>query len=112
MSQKSTPESEASFEQSLEQLQEIVRQLEDGTLGLDESMTQFEEGVKLLKQCYAVLDRTEQRIELLTRLDDDGQPVLEPFDNTGTAETKDTNKTKAGRRKRTTKTEEDDSGLF
>ncbi|WP_166828650.1 exodeoxyribonuclease VII small subunit [Thalassoroseus pseudoceratinae] len=110
MSKKSQPETEPSFEESLEQLQAIVRQLEDGTLGLDESMTQFEQGVKLLRKCYAVLDHTEQRIELLTRLDDDGQPVLAPFDNTGTADTKE--KSKAGRRKRASKTEDEDSGLF
>ncbi len=111
MSNQSSPESDPSFEESLEQLQTIVRQLEDGTLDLDESMTQFEAGVKLLRRCYAVLDRTEQRIELLTRLDDDGNPVLDPFDNTGTAETKD-NKTKAGRRKRASKAEDEESGLF
>lgn len=110
MSQQSSSESDPSFEESLEQLQAIVRQLEDGTLGLDESMTQFEHGVKLLRKCYAVLDRTEQRIEQLTRLDDDGNPVLDDFDNTGTAETKD--KSKAGRRKRAAKTEDDESGLF
>ena len=105
--EKKTDENEPRFEESLSELQEIVRRLEDGVLGLDESMQQFEHGVKLLRQCYHVLDRAEQKIELLTRIGEDGIPVIEPFDATATTEK---NEKAAGRRKRTSKTDDEESG--
>jgi exodeoxyribonuclease VII small subunit len=101
------------FEDALEDLQEIVGRLEDGSLGLDESMRQFERGVRLLRQCYEVLDRAEQRIEILTRIDENGRPVTEPFDATATAET---SQSAAGRRKRAKRSErpdpDDDAGAL
>jgi exodeoxyribonuclease VII small subunit len=67
------------FEQALERLEKIVGQLEDGQLGLNESLTRYEEGVKYLKQCYEQLERAEQRIELLARIDAKGQVQARPF---------------------------------
>ena len=70
-----------SFEQALLQLEQIVHQLEDGDVGLAESLAHYEQGVKLLKQCYGLLERAERRIELLSGVDADGNPVAEPFDD-------------------------------
>lgn len=70
----------ASFEQSLAELEQIVRQLEEGQLGLAESLASYELGVKRLKECYELLERAERRIELLERVDADGEPVTRPFD--------------------------------
>ena len=73
-----------SFEQSLEELEQIVRQLEEGQLGLAESLASYELGVKRLKECYQLLERAERRIELLERVDADGEPVTRPFDAAAT----------------------------
>ena len=57
---------EVNFEQSLEKLEKLVEQLESGELGLDESLKQFEEGVKLYKVCKEKLDSTEKKLSILT----------------------------------------------
>src|SRR5215468_5211589 len=75
------------FEEALARLEEIVRQLEDGSAGLEESLARYEQGVGLLKRCYAQLRQAEQRIQLLAGLDADGKPILKPFDHTATTET-------------------------
>jgi exodeoxyribonuclease VII small subunit len=68
------------FEESLEKLERSVRQLEDGKLGLSQSLQCYEEGVKQLKLCYRVLEVTERKIELLAGVDAEGKPLMEPFD--------------------------------
>lgn len=78
------PEFPPSFEQALVQLEQIVRQLEDGEIGLAESLLHYEQGVKLLKQCYGLLQRAERRIELVSGVDAEGNPVVEPFDDEST----------------------------
>ncbi|MCH7988578.1 MAG: exodeoxyribonuclease VII small subunit [Planctomycetes bacterium] len=93
----SDQESPHSFEESLSELQQIVNDLEDGTLGLEESMKRFEQGMALLKNCYRVLEKAEQKIEILTGFDAEGNPQTTPFDASSTA--KQSGKT-AGRRKR------------
>jgi exodeoxyribonuclease VII small subunit len=105
----STPSDEVvppSFEQSLEALEAIVHDLEDGQVGLAESLAKYEHGVKLLKQCYELLEKAERRIELLTRLDAAGSAVTEPFDDSPTAaQSAGDNVTSAARsRRRSTKT--------
>ena len=73
-----------SFEQSLERLEEIVHLLEEGDLGLGEAIERYEEGVKLLRQAYELLERAERKIELLSGVDAEGNPVTQPFDDTAT----------------------------
>ncbi|NLF69468.1 MAG: exodeoxyribonuclease VII small subunit [Candidatus Anammoximicrobium sp.] len=68
------------FEASLAKLERSVRQLEEGKLGLSESLQCYEEGVKQLKQCYRDLESAERKIELLAGVDAEGKPVTEPFD--------------------------------
>jgi exodeoxyribonuclease VII small subunit len=68
-----------SFEHSLAELEAIVHDLEDGQLGLAEALGRYEQGVKHLKHCYALLQEAEQKIELLTGVGDDGTPITEPF---------------------------------
>jgi exodeoxyribonuclease VII small subunit len=70
-----------SFEEALAELEQIVRNLEDGTTTLEESLARYERGVGLLKGCYAQLQAAEQKIALLAGLDGDGKPVLQPFDH-------------------------------
>ncbi len=75
-----TPPSEPTFEQALERLQIIVQDLEEGQIGLAEGLARYEEGVKLLGQCYQLLEGAQRRIELLNRVDPDGTEACEPFD--------------------------------
>jgi exodeoxyribonuclease VII small subunit len=79
----SKPEAETdapNFEESLEALESVVQQLEEGRLGLSESLQRYEEGVKQLKQCYRALEVAERRIELLSGLDAEGNAITEPYD--------------------------------
>lgn len=76
----------ASFEESLQSLQQIVADLEGGSITLDESLRRFEEGIGLLRECYQFLERAEQRIEQLVTLDAQGNVTLAPFDATATVD--------------------------
>lgn len=73
------------FEESLLELERMVRELEDGRLGLEDSLARYEQGVGLIKSCYQQLRQAEQRILLLTGVDDEQQPILQPFKHEATA---------------------------
>jgi exodeoxyribonuclease VII small subunit len=75
------------FEESLLDLERIMRELEDGRLGLEDALARYEQGVGLIKSCYQQLRQAEQRILLLTGIDDE-QPILQPFKHEATAVTK------------------------
>jgi len=64
------------FEESLDQLEAIVRKLEDGDLPLEESLELFEKGVKLSRECKERLARAERRIEVLMK-ESNGELKLE-----------------------------------
>jgi exodeoxyribonuclease VII small subunit len=74
-------ESSATFEESLEQLEQIVRQLEQGRLGLSESLDVYSQGIQHLKQCYQTLESAERKIELLAGVDAQGNPITQPMDD-------------------------------
>jgi exodeoxyribonuclease VII small subunit len=78
-----------SFEASLEALEAIVHQLEDGDLPLEKSLELFEEGIRLSRHCQERLNQAERRIEILLR-DNQGRPTTAPF-AAGNAATEDTN---------------------
>jgi exodeoxyribonuclease VII small subunit len=58
---------EKSFESSLDELEQIVRQLEGGDLPLDRSLELFEQGVRLSRECQKRLDEAERKVEILLR---------------------------------------------
>ena len=66
------------FEASLEALEQIVRQLEDGDLPLEKSLELFEHGIRLSRECQERLSQAERRIEILLR-DNQGRPVAAAF---------------------------------
>lgn len=66
------------FEASMTRLEEIVSQLEQGDAPLEQAMTLFEEGAKLLRECTAKLDTAEQQVRLLVA-GEDGQPQEKAF---------------------------------
>jgi exodeoxyribonuclease VII small subunit len=67
------------FEQNLDELEKIVKQLEDGDLPLEESLKLFESGVRLSRECRERLTNAERRIEILMK-DADGNISLESMD--------------------------------
>jgi len=69
-----------SFESSLEELERIVRELEQGELPLERSLELFEQGVKLSRECQDRLNQAERRIEILMR-DSQGRSVARPFES-------------------------------
>jgi exodeoxyribonuclease VII small subunit len=64
------------FEASLNELERIVKQLEDGDMPLEESLKLFEDGVRLSRECRERLTNAERRIEVLMK-DADGAISLE-----------------------------------
>lgn len=76
------------FEESLADLQDVLRKLEDGETGLEDALTCYENGISLLRRCYGQLREAEQRILLLTG-EENGQPVTEPFVHLATTDERD-----------------------
>jgi exodeoxyribonuclease VII small subunit len=68
------------FEASLEALEQIVRELEQGDLPLEKSLELFEQGIRLSRECQERLSQAERRIEVLLR-DSQGRPVVAPFED-------------------------------
>jgi len=63
-----------------------VCEMEDGELKLDDLISRFEEGRKLLGSCSKKLNEVERKIEML--VDKDGKETTVPFDGEGTTELK------------------------
>lgn len=74
------PAEDPGFEESLKRLDRVVSALEGGELGLDEALSRYEEGVRLLGRCKSLLDAAERRVALVTAVDDDGVAQTTPFD--------------------------------
>ncbi len=55
------------FETSLKELEEIVEQLETSDLALDETLAKYENGIKMYKQCYQILEKAEKKINILLK---------------------------------------------
>ena len=67
------------FEQSLDRLDRIVKNLERGDAPLAESLSLFEEGARLVRSCSSMLDEAEQKVVQL-RKGEDGKPEELPFE--------------------------------
>ncbi len=65
------------FEKAMARAEEIATAIEQGDVGLEDSIKQFEEGMALIKQCREVLDAAEQRIQQLDKTDDGGLAARE-----------------------------------
>lgn len=67
-----------SFEASLAELEDLVKQMESGDLPLEEALQTFEKGIALTRSCQMALDNAEQKVQQL--LMKEGVLVSEPFD--------------------------------
>ena len=63
------------FEEAMEQLEQIVERLEEGDVPLEKAITYFQDGMKLSKLCHDKLQHAEKQMEQILR--EDGE--LEPF---------------------------------
>ena len=69
----------SNFEKNMSDLENIVTELEKGDLNLDESISKFEEGIKISKQCNKILEDAEKKITILVKKED-GETDEENFD--------------------------------
>ncbi len=67
------------YEESIKELEQIVKELESNELTLDESIEKFEKGMKLSKHCNELLEGAEKKITLLIE-STDGITKEEPFE--------------------------------
>ena len=63
MASKQQPE--FNFEEALEELERLVSSMEEGELSLEDSMTAFEKGIKLTRECQTALQKAEQKVQIL-----------------------------------------------
>ena len=75
--------SDVGFEVGFRRLEQTVGTLEGGDLGLDAALTTYEDGVRLLRYLYGLLDGAERTVALLR---EDGAPDPAPFDAAATIE--------------------------
>ena len=69
----------ATFEQNMQRLEQIVRAMERGDVPLEESLKLFQEGTKLVQKCQDLLDHAQLQVSQIT-VGADGLPVEEDFD--------------------------------
>lgn len=67
MAKKKYPNPEFHFETSLQRLEKIVAKIESGSLSLQDSLSQFEEGMKLAKTCQDHLNEASGKIEKVVK---------------------------------------------
>ncbi len=70
------------FEQALAKLEAIVRDVEEGKIGLQESIKRYEQGMSLLKRCRDILAEAEMKIQKLQETPQ-GEIRVEPFRQEG-----------------------------
>jgi len=76
-----------SFEKALARLEELVAEMESGTLSLEKMTASFEEGTELVNLCSEKLNEVERKIEILTKKG--GAIVAEPFEEETAPEEKE-----------------------
>jgi exodeoxyribonuclease VII small subunit len=67
-------ETTETFESAFAALEEIVRKLESGGLGLEEAMSLYESGIRLVRACSAKIDGAELRMVTLQDLQEGDVP--------------------------------------
>ncbi|MGB3729218.1 MAG: exodeoxyribonuclease VII small subunit [Thermodesulfobacteriota bacterium] len=68
-----------SFEDSIDELKEIVDKLQSGNLPLEESIKLFQEGTKLIAFSHKKLDQIQKKVKILVE-DKDGELTTKDFD--------------------------------
>ncbi len=53
------------LEESFDQLDEIIQELQNGELSLEQSFKKYEEGMKLVKNCNDAIDKVEKKLVVI-----------------------------------------------
>lgn len=72
-------ENNKNFEQMMQDLESIAKELESGSLSLDESVNKFEQGMEISKECSKILEDAEKRISILIK-DSDNNIIEKKFE--------------------------------
>ena len=72
--------SNKTFEENMQQLEQIVRAMERGDVALEESLKLFQEGTDLVRNCQKLLDEAQLQVKKIMTAPD-GSPVEEEFDH-------------------------------
>lgn len=67
-----------SFEEAIKELTNIVSKIEQGQIPLQDSLEQYEKGMALIKQCRTILQKAEERIEKISKEQDQGSKEGSP----------------------------------
>lgn len=62
---ETTPETQ-SFEEAMLELEALVSKIETGNLSLEDSLKEFEQGIKLSRVCQTALNEADNRVKILT----------------------------------------------
>ncbi len=68
---KDNDQSKQSFESAMIELEELVTKIETGNLSLEDSLKEFENGIKLSRVCQSALKDAENRVKILTDNDEE-----------------------------------------
>ena len=79
MPRKTKADKNVDFEKAMQELEILIDKMESGELNLEESLTYFEQGVKLTRQCQISLKEAEQKVAILLNKDKNCQ--LSDFDD-------------------------------
>ena len=71
-------QSNKTFEENMQRLEQIVRAMERGDVALEESLKLFQEGTELVRNCGKLLDDAELQVKKILT-DAQGNPVEEDF---------------------------------
>lgn len=81
-----TKKDENAFETAFERLEEILEEMNSGSVSLDKALKLYEEADKLIATCNKRLNAAEKKIETLVKnrqgelaLDEEGNPIVEDF---------------------------------
>lgn len=81
MSKPISKTDEPSFEDAMQRLDDIVAGMEEGQLSLEEMISSYEDGVRLLKLCRQRIDGARRRVDLISADLEGGKATLTPFDD-------------------------------
>jgi len=70
---------EPNLETSLAELSALIEKMEHGNLSLEQSLTEFERGIHLIKHSQKILQEAEQKVQILTQ--NNNQETLTPYEN-------------------------------
>lgn len=77
------PKKPFNFEQALGELETLVTAMESGDMSLEESLSAFEQGIRLTRECQEALTQAEQKVQLLLSEDGATAPFAAAGDDNG-----------------------------